>query len=155
VTLLLISLVAFFHFFLRAGRLALAGTGIALRALSTPFAFLSGDTLSFREIQSLHHIEFLGDSVFDPAGTVNPWMLLSHVGILLVLVFLVDATLTVWRRGQRGIPPVGRLQRHPVRSAGAGHAVLLSWGGWQGPCSSAPSSWASSRSWPTPCSATS
>src|SRR4051812_35758459 len=51
VTLLLVSLVAFIYCYLRAGRLALAATGLALRALSTPFAFLSGDTLNFREIQ--------------------------------------------------------------------------------------------------------
>src|SRR3954471_17454469 len=34
VTMLLVSLVAFIHFYLRAGRLGLAATGLALRVLS-------------------------------------------------------------------------------------------------------------------------
>jgi len=133
VTVLLISLVAFIHFYLRAGLLALAVTGIALRALSTPFAFLSGDTLNFREIHSLRTIEFLGDPVSIPVGVTNPWMLLSHVGILLVFVFLVDATLTVWRRGQRGIPLWVGFSVTLFVLLGLGHGVLLYWGGWQAP----------------------
>ena len=133
VTVLLISLVAFIHFYLRAGRLALAGTGLALRVLSTPFAFLSGDTLNFREIQSLRTIEFLGDPVSIPVGTVNPWMLLSHAGILLVVVFLVEATVTVWRRGQRGIPLWVGFSVTLFALVGLGHAMLLYWGGWEVP----------------------
>jgi PAS domain S-box-containing protein len=133
VTVLLISLVAFIHFYLRAGRLALAATGIALRALSTPFSFLSGDTLNFREIESLQSIEFLGDSVSIPFGSLNPWMLLSHLGILLVFVFLVDATLTVWRRGQRGISLWVGSSVTLFVLLGLGHATLLYWGGWHAP----------------------
>jgi len=133
VTVLLISLVAFIYFYLGTGRLALAGTGLALRVLSTPFSFLSGDTLNFRGIQSLRTIEFLGDPVSIPLGTVNPWMLLSHAGILLVLVFLVDATFAVWRRGQRGIPLWVGFSVTLFVLLGLSHAVLLYWGGWEVP----------------------
>jgi len=86
VTVLLISLVAFIYFYLGTGRLALAGTGLALRVLSTPFSFLSGDTLNFRGIQSLRTIEFLGDPVSIPLGTVNPWLALIPGGVALAVL---------------------------------------------------------------------
>jgi PAS domain S-box-containing protein len=127
VTVLLISLVAFVHFYLHAGRPALAATGLVLRALSTPFSFLSGDTLNFREIHSMHRVAFLGDTVSIPAGTANPWMLLSHIGILLVVAFLIDATFTIWRRGQRGIPLWVGFSVTLFVLLGLGHAVLIYW----------------------------
>jgi two-component system sensor kinase FixL len=133
VTVLLISLVAFIALYLQAGRLVLAVSGIGLRVLSTPFAFLSGDTLSFREIESLRRVEFLGDQVSIPVGVTNPWMLLSQIGIALVIAFLVDATLTVWRRGERGIPLWVGFSVTLFVVAGLGHAVLINWGGWQWP----------------------
>ena len=36
-----------------------------------------------------------------PIGVANPWGLLSSVSLLLLLIFFVDATITVWRRGDR------------------------------------------------------
>ena len=36
-----------------------------------------------------------------PFGIANPWGLLSSVSLLLLLIFFVDATITVWRRGDR------------------------------------------------------
>ena len=131
--MLLISLVAFILLYLQTGRLVLAISGIALRVLSTPFNYLSGDTLNFREIQSLRSIEFLGDPVSIPVGVMNPWMLLSHIGLLLVIAFLVDATLSVWRRGRRGIALWVGFSVTLFVAAGLGQAVLRYWGGFQAP----------------------
>src|SRR5438045_2337105 len=36
-----------------------------------------------------------------PIGVANPWATLSSVSLLLLLVFFVDATIAVWRRGNR------------------------------------------------------
>jgi two-component system, LuxR family, sensor kinase FixL len=36
-----------------------------------------------------------------PVGVANPWSLLSSVSLLLLLIFLIDATITVWQRGDR------------------------------------------------------
>ena len=36
-----------------------------------------------------------------PVGDPNPWMLLSQLGVLLLIVFVADATATAWRRGER------------------------------------------------------
>ena len=42
-----------------------------------------------------------GESVSVPWALPNPWGMLSSVSLLLLLVFFVDATITVWRRGDR------------------------------------------------------
>ena len=36
-----------------------------------------------------------------PFGIANPWGLLSSVSLFLLLIFFVDATIIVWRRGDR------------------------------------------------------
>ncbi len=36
-----------------------------------------------------------------PIGTPNPWGILSNVSLLLLLIFSLDATITVLRRGDR------------------------------------------------------
>ena len=38
---------------------------------------------------------------FDSAGYPSPWSLLNQATLLLLLAFFVDATITVWRRGDR------------------------------------------------------
>jgi PAS domain S-box-containing protein len=36
-----------------------------------------------------------------PVGVPNPWGLLSQISLFLLLLFLIDAAITVWRRGDR------------------------------------------------------
>jgi PAS domain S-box-containing protein len=42
-----------------------------------------------------------GEVISVPIGVANPWGLLSSVSLLLLLIFFIDATITVWRRGDR------------------------------------------------------
>ena len=44
---------------------------------------------------------FLGDSVTVFEGIPNPWMLFGYATMLLILVFVADASVTAWRRGER------------------------------------------------------
>ena len=39
--------------------------------------------------------------VSTPIGVSNPWMLVAQLSLLLLVIFVVDATITVWRRGNR------------------------------------------------------
>src|SRR5205814_10501600 len=55
--------------------------------------------LSFREITSLRQFSFLGETIAMPEGVVSPWTHLGEASSLLVLAFVVDAWLTLWRRG--------------------------------------------------------
>lgn len=96
-----VSIVWFTRFHLRAGQpwLAWAVTGartlvLILNAQATP-------NINFKAISGLRHIPFLGESVALAEGTLHPWGNLAKLSSLLLLAFLVNASIEVWRRGER------------------------------------------------------
>src|SRR5437660_1584992 len=100
--MLLVSIVWFGHLYLRAGRLWLAWSVSGLRTLALFLNFLFTPNLNFREITTLRHLSWWGgETVSAPVGVPNPWTLVGQLSILLLLIFFVDATITVWRRGER------------------------------------------------------
>lgn len=101
VWVLILSFVGFVRLHLRAGRPWLAWTICALRTLALLLNFLVGQNLNYREVTSLRHIPFLGESVSSGVGVWNPCVLVGQLGLLLLLVFVADAAITVWRRGDR------------------------------------------------------
>ena len=102
VWLLTLSFVAFVRLYLRAGRPWLAWSICSLRTLVLVVNFIVTPNINFRRITSLRHFSWWdGDIISMPVGVANPWGLLSSLSLLLVLVFFVDATITVWRRGDR------------------------------------------------------
>lgn len=94
-----LSLVGFVHVYLRAGRLWLAWTVCGLRTLSLVLNFIFTPNLNYREITGLRPISFLGETVVVAEGVANPWMALGQLSLALLVVFVLDATLAVWRRG--------------------------------------------------------
>jgi len=98
---LLISLVWFVRSYLKAGRLWLAWTACGLRTLALLLNFLTGQNLNYREILSLGHIRFLGESVAIAEGGPNSWMIVGQLSLIAWLVFTADASVTAWRRGDR------------------------------------------------------
>jgi two-component system sensor kinase FixL len=102
VWMLLVSIVWFGHLYLRAGRLWLAWSVSGLRTLAVFLNFLFTPNINFREITSLRHLSWWGgETVSAPIGVPNPWTLVGQLSVVLLLVFFVDATITVWRRGER------------------------------------------------------
>ena len=102
VWMLLVSIVWFGHLYLRAGRLWLAWSVSGLRTLALFLNFLFTPNINFREITSLRHLSWWGgETVSAPIGVPNPWTLVGQLSVVLLLVFFVDATITVWRRGER------------------------------------------------------
>jgi hypothetical protein len=99
--LLVLSLVGFVHFYLRAGRQWLAWLVCGLRTLALLANFLTGASLNLREITALKHIQFLGESVAVGLGPSNPWMLVGQLSGVLLIIFVADASVTVWRRGDQ------------------------------------------------------
>ena len=97
----LVSITWFVRIYLGAGRLWLAWTISGLRAFSLLLNFLAAQNLNYREITSLRHIQFLGEPVTVFTGVPNPWMLVGQSAVLLLLVFVADAIVTAWRRGDR------------------------------------------------------
>ena len=101
VWVLTLSFVAFVRLYLRAGRRWLAWSIYGLRTLVLILNFISTPNINFRVITGLRHFSWWGEIVSVPVGVPNPWGLLSNVSLLLLLIFSVDATITVWRRGDR------------------------------------------------------
>src|SRR5215471_14898619 len=98
---LIVSIVAFVRLYLSAGRRWLAWTIVAVRTLSLVLNFVLSPNINYRKITALRHLPFLREQVSVPVGVPNPWMLVAQFGLLLLIIFVVDATITVWRRGNR------------------------------------------------------
>lgn len=95
------SLVSFVRLYLRAGRRWLAWTIVGVRTVSLILNFIFSPNISYREITALRHVSFLGEPVSVAAGVPNPLMLVAQLSLLLLIIFVTDATITVWRRGDR------------------------------------------------------
>ena len=98
---LTVSFVGFVRLYLRAGRRWLAWSIYGLRTLVLIFNFISPVSVNFRTITDIRHFSWNGEMVSMPVGLPNPWGLISSFSLLLLLIFSVDATITVWRRGDR------------------------------------------------------
>ncbi len=99
--LLVVAIVGFVHFSFGTGRLWLGISGCVVRSVTLVINFASPPNLSFREITGLRHLNFLGDTIAMPEGVVSPWTHLSELSSLLILAFVLNATLALWRRGGR------------------------------------------------------
>lgn len=127
VWLAVVSLAAFVHLHLRAGRAWLAWTVIGLRTAVLAINFLSPTNVNYRAITSLQRVPFLGQEVAVPLGTANPWMLLAQFTLLLLLVYVVDAAWAVWRRGERPTAVLVGGATVVFVTAGTAQAILVFW----------------------------
>jgi len=98
---LIVSLVGFVRLYLRAGRPWLAWTICGLRTVVLILNFILTPNLNYRQINSIRQFSWGGDIISVPVGVANPWGVLSQVSLVLLLIFFIDATITVWRRGDR------------------------------------------------------
>jgi two-component system sensor kinase FixL len=97
-----VSIVGFVSLYLRSGRPWLGYTVCGLRLLDVIIDFLSVPNLNYREITSLRHLKMFGGETISVAeGVRNPWLTLDELSVLLLFVFVADASLTLWRRGDR------------------------------------------------------
>jgi signal transduction histidine kinase len=101
VWVIFVSLTGFVMLYLRAGRIWLAWTICVLRTFTLVLNFLVGQNLNYLEITDLRHIRFLGESVAVAEGVANPSMLVGQLSLILLVVFVADAAISVWRRGER------------------------------------------------------
>ena len=76
----------------------------------------------------MRHVSFLGEKVVVAEGIPNPWMLIGQLSLLLLVIFVADAAITVWQRGdQRQALSVGGSIVFFV-VAGTVQAILILWG---------------------------
>jgi two-component system, LuxR family, sensor kinase FixL len=98
---LVLSLVAFTRLYLRAGREWMALSACGLQTLTVIVNFAFTPNLYYQEITAVRQLPWGGETASIPLGTPSPWILLNQATLLLLLAFFVDATITVWRRGDR------------------------------------------------------
>jgi PAS domain S-box-containing protein len=124
---LIVSFVIFVRLYLHAGRPWLAWSICGLRTLVLILNFIFTLGINFRQITSLRQFSWGGEIISVPIGVANPWGLLSSVSLLLLLIFFVDATITVWRRGdrQRALVVGGSMILGAIL---AWHVPLVIWG---------------------------
>ena len=118
-TLIVLSIIAFVYLYFGTGRLWLAYAAAAFRLLALLLNFVTGVNVNFEDVTALQHVTLWGGAVVTvPVGTLNPWLIVAQIGNLLLVGFVVDATIALWRRGD----PVSRRRAVLV---GGGIALCL------------------------------
>jgi PAS domain S-box-containing protein len=102
------------------GRLWLAWAAVGFRLLTVLLNFITGVNINFQEITGLQQSRFLGEVVSSPIGTLNAWQIVAQIANLLLVAFVVDASVTLWRLGD----PVSR-RRTTVVGGGILACVVL------------------------------
>ncbi len=94
-----ISLAAFIRWHLKGGRAWLFWSICVLRAIGIPINFVSEGNLVFAEITALEQIAAFGDDrIAMPVGVlVDFHWLLNNLPDLLLLIFIVDTSISAWR----------------------------------------------------------
>jgi two-component system, LuxR family, sensor kinase FixL len=100
VTVAILSIVGFVRFHFGSGRIWLAFATCLVRLVALAANFLTGVNLNFERITALDHVPLWGSAVAAvPVGLLNPWWLVAQLGNLLLTAFIVDASLSLWHRG--------------------------------------------------------
>jgi signal transduction histidine kinase len=93
-----IAQLLFVYYYLGTGRSWLLWTIIAARIAVLVGNFQFYPSLSWREIGSLGHVSFLGEQVSVVGeGVLRSWQWLPSVSRVLMVVFVADAVLQLWR----------------------------------------------------------
>jgi C4-dicarboxylate-specific signal transduction histidine kinase len=95
-----VAVVAFIRLYFDAGRLWLMWTIIATRSIVLIASFLVDPNFNFARIDSIDRIPFLGEQVTVVGqAVVSPHQWFATLSTYLVLAFVADASITLWRRG--------------------------------------------------------
>ncbi|MEI6194935.1 MAG: PAS domain-containing protein [Verrucomicrobiota bacterium] len=95
-----VTIAAFVWVFFGTGRkwLAFLGPGLSCAALIADF--MPQPKLVYLQLTGIKRIPTFGGATYtDADGVTNPWNAVFYAGVFLLLVFVVDASVTLWRRG--------------------------------------------------------
>jgi two-component system, LuxR family, sensor kinase FixL len=99
---LVAALVCFVKLYFRTGRWWLGWAAVGTRFVSLVLNFAVPANLNYREITSLRRIDFFGQPVSVVAeGITNTWNFLGPLSSLLLVLFVVDASIRLWRTEKR------------------------------------------------------
>jgi hypothetical protein len=78
----------------------LAYAASSFRLLGLALNFVTGVNVHFREVTAMDQMPLWGGAVASgPVGVANPWAIVPQIGNVLLIVFVLDAAVTLWRRG--------------------------------------------------------
>jgi two-component system sensor kinase FixL len=98
--MLFASIICFVRYYFGTGRLWLALATMGLRLLALILSFTTGQNLFFQEISGLKQVMVWGDEIISiPQGTLNPWYFFGPLSTLFLVDFVIDAAISLWRRG--------------------------------------------------------
>jgi PAS domain S-box-containing protein len=97
---LVVSIVGFVRFYLRSGRAWLGYTLCGVRALGLVLDFTTGVNVNFSQVTEMVALPVWGgESIYVPVGVANPYAAVPQLSNVLLLAFLADASVGLWRRG--------------------------------------------------------
>jgi len=123
-----IAVVLFTSWHLKAGRPWLGYFGILTRTLALLLNFTSGPNINFAAVTSLRPISFLGETVIIAAGPPNRFMPIAQLSLFLLIAYLIDAAITVWKRGEKSRAILVPATMAAWVAGGTVHAILSFWG---------------------------
>jgi len=95
-----VAIVCYMRIYFNAGRSWLAFTACGFRALALLLSFTTGQSLFFREITHLKYMVILGgETISIPQGMLNPFYIVGPLSMLTLVVHVMDASISLWRRG--------------------------------------------------------
>ena len=94
-----LSILGFVHSYLDAGRLWLAYAVAGTRLGALVLNFTTGANINFREVTAIDPVSLWGAVVSAPVGMTSPWTVVPQLSNVLLLAFIIDASASLWRRG--------------------------------------------------------
>ena len=95
----IVSIVLWVRVYFGTGRPWLGWTLCGLRLASLVINFFCAVNINYGGIVRLRQLRFLGGTVSVAQGTANPWSRLPEFTLLLLVTFVADASVKLWRHG--------------------------------------------------------
>ncbi|HET7238181.1 MAG TPA: PAS domain-containing protein, partial [Terrimicrobiaceae bacterium] len=102
VFVLFVTIVGFVSLYFGTGRFWLGIAACLARAVTLIINFAKPVNLNYEAVTELRHFNLLGEALTLPEGVVNPWIRLGQLSSLLLLAFVIDASVSLWQRGRPG-----------------------------------------------------
>src|SRR5436190_6864207 len=115
---LVVAIVGFVRAYFGTGKLWLGVAACGVRLISLIINFACPPNVNFREITGLGRFNFLGEMVALPEGVVSGWTRVGQVSSLLLLAYVIEASIRLWRKG-------GAENRRRAAIVGSSHTLFI------------------------------
>lgn len=114
-----VGMAVFVRLHFGTGRMSLLAAIVVLRVATLVLNFTTGVNANFEQVTALGHAAFWeGVPVAVPIGPASRWAVVPQLCNLLLLIFVADASIALWRRG-------GRAARRRAALVGGGMALCI------------------------------